>query len=58
MANTKTITVRSDRKAKKRAQRKALKTTHAQLSTKQKRAFKKSETTGIRAWIAEQQQND
>ena len=58
MANTKNITDRSDRKAKKRAQRKALKTAHSQLSTKQKRAFYKSETTGLRAWISEQQQAD
>lgn len=57
MANTKNITDRTERKAKKREQRKALKAAYSELSTKQKKAFYKSETTGLRAWIAEQQQD-
>lgn len=54
MANTKNITDRGERKKAKRALRKALKTVHQQLTTKQKRAFRRSETVGLRAWVAEQ----
>lgn len=54
MANTKSIVDRSERKAKKRAQREAFKSTFAALSQKDKRAFRKAEPKlGLRAWIAE-----
>ena len=54
MANTKSIVDRSERKAKKRAQRKAFKSTFSALSQKDKRAFRKAEPKmGLRAWIAE-----
>ena len=58
MANTKSITDRTERKTAKRAQRKALKATHAGLTTKQKKAYRRSETTGLRAWIAEQAKSE
>ncbi len=58
MANTKNITDRSERKAKKREQRKALKGAYSGLSTKEKKAYHKSETTGLRAWMAETKQGD
>ena len=54
MANTKHITDRAERKAAKRSQRKALKALHVGLSTKDRKKFAKSETTGLRTWIAEQ----
>ncbi len=53
MANTKQITDRADRKAKKREQRKAFKQTFTALTQDQKRRYKKSETVGLRKWIAE-----
>jgi hypothetical protein len=58
VANTKSITDNTERKSKKRAQRKALKATHAGLSTKAKKAYRKSETSGLRTWIAEQAKGD
>ncbi len=54
MANTKKITDRSERKAAKRAQRKALKQVHVELGPKANKKFRKSEHTGIRAFVAEQ----
>ncbi len=54
MANTKTITDRAERKKMKRGQRKALKQTYASLTIQQRRRYKKSETAGLRAWLAEQ----
>lgn len=53
MANTKNITDRTERKNAKRAQRKALKGVMTDLSVKDRKRFKKSEATGVRAWIAE-----
>lgn len=58
MANTKNITDRTERRNKKRGLRKALKRAFSQLTTKQKKAFRKSETIGLRNWIAEQAQAD
>jgi hypothetical protein len=54
VANTKNINDRTERKTAKRQQRRALKKLHAGLTPDQKRRFRKSETTGLRAWIAEQ----
>ena len=54
MANTKDIADRSKRKAKKRTQRKELKKLYDDLSDKEKRAYRRSETVGLRAWVAEQ----
>ncbi len=54
MANTKNITDRTERKAAKRAQRKALKQAFVGLGPKDKKKFRKSEHTGLRAFIAEQ----
>ncbi len=53
MANTKNITEREARKTEKRKQRKALKETFANLSPKDRTSFRKSETVGLRKWIAE-----
>ncbi len=53
MANTKQISDRNERKAKKREQRKALKAAYYELSKADKRRYKKSETVGLRKWIAE-----
>ena len=54
MANTKNVDGRNARKEKKREQRKALKKLYDDLTTKQKKAYKKSETVGLRSWLAEQ----
>jgi hypothetical protein len=54
VANTKNIKDRSERKQAKRKQRKALKATYSALTTKQRRAFRKSESKSLRTWIAEQ----
>jgi hypothetical protein len=54
MANTKDIKDRAERKKAKRTQRKALKETLVGLSTKEHKRFRKSETVGLRAWMAEQ----
>ncbi len=53
MANTKNVGDRSKRKELKRELRKKLKETFAGLGKKEKREFGKSETKGLRAWIAE-----
>lgn len=53
MANTKNITDRTERKTAKRAQRKALKGVLTGLSVKDRKRFKKSESTGVRQWVAE-----
>jgi hypothetical protein len=53
MANTKNLGG-DERKTAKREQRRAFKATFAALTVKQKKAFKVSETKGLRAWIAEQ----
>ncbi len=58
MANTKQITDRTERKAAKREQRKAFKQTFTQLSKADKRRYKKSETVGLRKWIAEEAKSD
>ena len=55
MANTKNITDRAERKSAKRKQRAELAKVQKSLSTKQRKAFQKSETVGVRAWLAEQQ---
>ncbi len=54
MANTKSITDRGERKAAKRTQRKALKQTFRDMPPKLKKKFKKSETVGVRKFLAEQ----
>lgn len=54
MANTKNISDRAERKTAKRAQRKALKAVHVALGPKANKKFRKSEHTGIRAFVAEQ----
>ena len=54
MANTKNITDRAERKTAKRKQRAELAKVQRSLTTKQRSAFRKSETVGVRAWIAEQ----
>ncbi|MEZ4269449.1 MAG: hypothetical protein R3F39_24070 [Myxococcota bacterium] len=53
MANTKNLDGPA-RKTAKREQRRAFKAAFAALNVKQKKAFKVSETKGLRAWIAEQ----
>ena len=58
MANTKQITDRSERKAAKRSQRKALKSAYENLNTKDRKSYAKSETTGLRSWLSEQQGDD
>ena len=55
MANTKNIENRTERKAAKRAQRKALSETKANLTATQVKDYRKSETVGLRAWLAEQE---
>ena len=54
MANTKNITDRKERKNAKRAQRKALKALQTSLPPKELKKFRKSEHTGLRAFVAEQ----
>jgi len=54
MANTKNITDRTTRKTAKREQRKGLKETYSKLSIKERSKFRKSETVGLRKWIAEE----
>ena len=58
MANTKNITDRAERKTAKRKQRSELAKVQRGLSTKQRSAFRKSETVGVRAWIAEQKSEE
>ena len=58
MANTKQITDRTERKNAKRGQRKALKSTYTNLSTKDRKAYVASETVGLRAWISEQESSE
>jgi hypothetical protein len=58
MANTKQITDRSERKAAKRVQRKELKGLYTDLSPKDRKAYTKSETPGLRAWLGEQSASD
>ncbi len=55
MANTKNITDRAERKEAKRNQRKALKQVITGLSPKMNKKFRKSEHTGVRAFLAEQE---
>ena len=55
MANTKQINDRAERKSAKREQRKALKDAYMNLSTKARKEFASSETVGLRAWMAEQE---
>lgn len=54
MANTKDITDRAERKAKKRELRTALKAEFAKLSKDDKRRFRNGETKGLRKFIEEQ----
>ena len=54
MANTKNITDRTERKVAKRAQRKALKQVHVGLGPKMTKKFRKSDHTGLRAFLTEQ----
>lgn len=58
MANTKKITDRAERKSLKRAQRKALKQVMTDMAPKDIKKFRKSEHTGVRAFIAEQEAGD
>ena len=58
VANTKHISDRAERKASKRQQRKALKDLYENLTKDQKRRYRKSETKGLRAWLAEQKSDD
>ncbi len=53
MANTKNIQDTTERKAKKRALRTALKATFTKLTKEQKRRFRNGETKGLRKFIAE-----
>ena len=55
MANTKQITDSGARKKAKRLLRAAYKKAFAGLSPKDKTRFRKSETPGLRKWIAESQ---
>jgi len=55
MANTKNITDPAERKSAKRKQRAELVKVQRSLTTKQRSEFRKSETVGVRAWMAEQQ---
>lgn len=58
MANTKNITDRGERKAKKRAQRKALQGVMNSLTPKQRKKFRKANeegSIGVRKWLAEQE---
>jgi hypothetical protein len=55
MANTKQINDRTERKNAKRGQRKALKSTFTNLSTKDRKSYASSDTVGLRAWISEQE---
>jgi hypothetical protein len=52
MANTKNIENTADRKAKKRELRRALKNTYAGLDKEQLRKYRKSETKGLRKFLA------
>lgn len=53
MANTKNIENTTERKAKKRALRAALKAKFTALTKEQKRRFRNGETKGLRKFIAE-----
>ena len=53
MANTKNIENKTERKAKKRALRTALKAEFRVLTKEQKRRFRNGETKGLRKFIAE-----
>jgi len=53
VANTRKITDTTERKAKKRALRKALKAQFAKLTKDQKRRFRNGETKGLRKFIGE-----
>ena len=52
MANTRNVTDRSERKSKKRALRAALKGVFEKLTPDQVRRFRKSETKGLRKFLA------
>ena len=54
MANTKNITDRTERKAKKRGLRTALKAEFYKLTKDLKRRFRNGETKGLRKFIGEQ----
>ena len=58
MANTKNISDRQERKAKKRTLRRGLKSEFGNLNQDQKRRFRKSEIDGLRKWIAEELNKD
>lgn len=53
MANTKTIANKTERKAKKRSLRKALKGEFFKLTKDAKRRFRNGETKGLRKFVAE-----
>ncbi|MCA9515363.1 MAG: hypothetical protein KC635_10500 [Myxococcales bacterium] len=53
MANTRNITDKAERKAKKREQRAALKAVFTKLTKDEKRRFRKGETKGLRKWVSE-----
>lgn len=54
MANTKNISDRTERKAKKRGLRTALKAEFTKLTKDLKRRFRNGETKGLRKFISEQ----
>jgi len=54
VANTKNISDRQERKAKKRTLRRGLKVEFGKLNKDQKRRFRKSEIVGLRKWIVEE----
>ena len=53
MANTRSITNTTERKAKKRALRKAFKDVFYKLTKDAKRRFRNGETKGLRKFVAE-----
>lgn len=57
MANTKNISDRQERKAKKREQRADFKALFMSLDKNEKRRFRKSETVGLRKWVAEEKKS-
>ncbi len=58
MANTKQITDRTERKAKKRELRKGFKAVYSKLTKAQRRRFRNSETVGVKKWLAEEAANE
>ncbi|MGM0576741.1 MAG: hypothetical protein ACQEXJ_13510 [Myxococcota bacterium] len=57
MANTKHIEDRAERKRLKREQRQKLEKLYEGLSMKEKKAFRESETKGLKQWLQEQKED-